>query len=121
MQYSLVSVIAGVTLGALICTNPYRKIHYVQKVAIQAQTIWCANAESQTCETIARWPQPLLVSVIYSRTSSRNYYAFTTFHTSVPCLNIYGLGLGGRYWIRPVFDEDISLCHWLAAAPANGE
>ncbi|MEM9119977.1 MAG: hypothetical protein AAGD09_19140 [Cyanobacteria bacterium P01_F01_bin.56] len=99
-------------LVALAVTNPRGPDHYVSEVSRLTHSRWCRQSQNEWCEILSPITRPMLPWTLKPATQTRSYVILTVFHTRLPCLDIFGVGIAGQHIIWPMPDTQTGRCQF---------
>jgi hypothetical protein len=108
----IIFLLIAAKLLTLLMANPHEKSQYLRSVSKQVHKVWCEQPEGELCEIatpITRQALPIFLSAF---TETYNYQVLTFFHTQLPCLDIFGVGIAGQILVFQKLDEDAEICNF---------
>lgn len=87
---------------ALIHANPQNKGDYLDHLTYQLQEKLCDDNSStiEICEVLSPVTEPVIKGLLNVYTESpKNYLLFTLYRTDLPCYEIRGVGVGGKFFV----------------------
>jgi len=99
-------IAAGLTVLAV--TNPNNHSEYARNIAVKSPEIFCVDPDGEICKAFGPLARPLVGGIVRIYTTSQNRIFFTTYHTEIPCLDIYGIGIVEQHIVWPVASDSDS-------------
>lgn len=100
------------SLVTLAVTNPHDFDLYVDEVSRLAHNRWCRHPQNEWCEILSPITRSILPWTLKPATQTQNYVVLTVFHTRLPCLDIFGIGIAGQHIIWPLPDTQTGRCQF---------